>query len=274
MLAQRHGTIIQTCFKHRAGYLCMCATTILHLGMLKHKVETDACIQQRTIIRTCLNTSCRLMLVSHPVITIQRAGDRRMSAASKWMRGLNITTLRSMPPVPLFELHIFHPDTSTRSKIVNSRTDLHYPSQKQWLPSVRGIRKPPRRARHGAPTWSHRHGWAAPTTCWLKSPLSVRAVVAEREGETLGKLWIRSPQIYPAVPGKARHSSPYGQTIEKPANAALDPRSANQDVPLDDRWQSIDKDWQCCRIVNKWSHREHRNRVVLEQDQRTNRFYL
>ena len=59
-----------------------------------------------------------------------------------------------LPPV----LHIVHPDTITHSKIVSSRTRLHYPSQKRWLPSDRGIRKPPRRARRGAPACSHPHG--------------------------------------------------------------------------------------------------------------------
>ena len=44
-----------------------------------------------------------MMLVRHPIITIQRAGDRRMIAANKSMRGLNNTTLLSMPPVPFFE---------------------------------------------------------------------------------------------------------------------------------------------------------------------------
>ena len=72
--------------------------------------------------------------------------------ANRWMRGLKSTTLLSMPPGPLFELHIFHPDTNTRTRLVNSRTHLHYPSQK---PDVRGIRKPPRRARRGAQTCSH-----------------------------------------------------------------------------------------------------------------------
>ena len=39
---------------------------------LKHRVETEACIQQGTTIHMCLNTGCRLMLVRQPVITIQR----------------------------------------------------------------------------------------------------------------------------------------------------------------------------------------------------------
>ena len=39
-----------------------------------------------------------------PIIGIQRAGDRRMIAANKWMRGFNSTTLLSMPFVPLFDL--------------------------------------------------------------------------------------------------------------------------------------------------------------------------
>ena len=56
------------------------------------------------------------------------------------------------------KLHIFYPDTNTRTKLVNARTHLHYPSQKRWLPGVRGLRKPPRRARCGAPTCSHPRG--------------------------------------------------------------------------------------------------------------------
>ena len=79
------------------------------------------------------------MLVRQPVITIQRDGDKRMSAREQMDARLNSTTLHSMPPVPLFELHIFHPDTNARSKIVSSRTHLHYPSQKRWLPGVRGL---------------------------------------------------------------------------------------------------------------------------------------
>ena len=75
--------------------------------------------------------------------------------ANRWMRGLNSTTLLSMTPVPLFELHIFNPDTNTRTRLVNSRTRLHYPSQKRWLPGLRGKQEPPRRARFGAPTCSH-----------------------------------------------------------------------------------------------------------------------
>ena len=39
--------------------------------------------------------------------------------------------------------------------LVNSHTHLHYPSQKQWLPGIRGKQEPPRRARLGAPTCSH-----------------------------------------------------------------------------------------------------------------------
>ena len=50
---------------------------------------------------------------------------------------------------------LFHPDTNTRTKLVNSRTHLHYPSQKRWLPGIRGKQEPPRRARLGAPTCSH-----------------------------------------------------------------------------------------------------------------------
>ena len=54
-----------------------------------------------------------------------------------------------------FLVALFHPDTNTRSKLVNSRNHLHYPSQKQWLPGIHGKQEPPRRARLGAPTCSH-----------------------------------------------------------------------------------------------------------------------
>ena len=52
----------------------------------------------------------------------------------------------------------FPSDSITHSEVVSSRTHLHYPSQKRWLPGVRGIGKPPRRARRGAPACSHPHG--------------------------------------------------------------------------------------------------------------------
>ena len=53
---------------------------------------------------------------------------------------------------------LFCPDTNARSMLVNARTHLHYPSQKQWLPGMRGKQEPPHRARFGAPTCSHPHG--------------------------------------------------------------------------------------------------------------------
>ena len=115
MRVRKQGSTIHACLKRfliqqgirfNTGLLIDAAQ-----GMLKHRVETDACKQQRPIIQTCLTTSYRMMFVSHTIITIQRVGDRRTIAANKWMRGLTSTTLLSMPPVPLFELHIFHPDT-------------------------------------------------------------------------------------------------------------------------------------------------------------------
>ena len=58
-----------------------------------------------------------------------------------------------MSPVPFFEVH-FRQDNA-RSMLVKSRTHRHDPSEKQWLPSIRGKQEPPRRARLGAPTCSH-----------------------------------------------------------------------------------------------------------------------
>ena len=202
-----------------------------------------------------------------------------------------------MPPVPLFGLHIFHPDTkltwsssirthtsatqvrSSGSQVyvgnrnhraepvsvlrrapmnpssdVFPRTPISWQGASFYRPDAspdwrwgqrygvateslgktkphatrRGVsvltQIPPRRARFFAPTCSHLHGWAAPTTCWLKSSLrpssgrrarrrdpgkakdstfsgpssypresqtstlSVRALTAELEGETSGRL--------------------------------------------------------------------------------------
>ena len=50
---------------------------------------------------------------------------------------------------------LFRPDTNARSMLVNAHTHLHYASQKQCLPGMRGKQEPPRRARSGAPTCSH-----------------------------------------------------------------------------------------------------------------------
>ena len=101
----------------------------------------------------------------------------------------------------------------------------HYPSQKQWLKGIRGKQEPPRRGPPGAPTCSHPHGWVAPTTCWLKSPHSLRALAAEREGETPGRLRIRPSKVHPAVTGKAHLqgliSNQHGQTMGNPANAVF-----------------------------------------------------
>ena len=47
---------------------------------------------------------------------------------------------------------LFRPDTNARSMLVKSRTHIHYPSQKQWLPGISGKQEPARRARLGAPT--------------------------------------------------------------------------------------------------------------------------
>ena len=72
--------------------------------------------------------------------------------ASTWMRGVKSTPLTSMPPVPVFELHF---SVLSSMLALHARSHLHYPSQKQWLPGMRGKQEPPRRARAGAPTCSH-----------------------------------------------------------------------------------------------------------------------
>ena len=75
--------------------------------------------------------------------------------ANTWVRGVKSTTQTSMPTRAYARVALFRPDTNARSMLVNSRTHLHYPSQKQWLPGMRGKQEPPHRARSGAPTCSH-----------------------------------------------------------------------------------------------------------------------
>ena len=119
------------------------------------------------------------------------------------------------------QLHIFHPDTNTRSKIVNSRTHPHYQvrsSGSQVFVGYRNHRAEPVAVLRRAPT----SRMSSANNVLAQEPsLSVRALAAEREGETPGKLRIRPSQVHPAVTWKARHSSPCGQTIGKPANAAF-----------------------------------------------------
>ena len=97
-----------------------------------------------------------LSLCSHCLPCPCRRGNRVCCPWSpfcllSWLRHLSCHS-------SVHQLHIFHPDANTRKRLVKSRTHLHNPSQKRWLPGVRGIRKPPRRARRGAPTCSHPHG--------------------------------------------------------------------------------------------------------------------
>ena len=91
---------------------------------------------------------------------------------STWMCGYEkVQHKRSKPPVPMFELH-FSVLTSMLTQC-SSMLTLTYttPSQRQWLPGMRGKQEPPRRARSRAPTCSHPLGRAAPTTCRRKSSL-------------------------------------------------------------------------------------------------------
>ena len=72
----------------------MCETRIHQLGMLKHRVESDACIQQRPTIQTYLNKGCRLMLVRHPVIQSTEMETEGMSACEQmdaWFEKYNTT---------------------------------------------------------------------------------------------------------------------------------------------------------------------------------------
>ena len=64
------------------------------------------------------------------IFEIQRATYLCNMYASTWMCGMKCTTPTSMPPVPMFELHF--------SVLSSTHAHLNYPSQKQWLPGMRG----------------------------------------------------------------------------------------------------------------------------------------
>ena len=61
--------------------------------------------KQGTTNQPCLNEDYRLMLVLTQGIQSHEIETEGRVQANRWMRGLNSTTLHSMPPVPLFELH-------------------------------------------------------------------------------------------------------------------------------------------------------------------------
>ena len=102
------------------------------------------------------------ILCQHKQVCSQTIKDRVYHSSQVWTFQKTICeqTVDSSPTDPISSslLHIFHPDTNARSKLVNPRTHLHYPSQQRWLPRDRGMRQPPRRASRGAPTCSHPHG--------------------------------------------------------------------------------------------------------------------
>ena len=58
-------------------------------------------------------------MLSQPVYDPTSLRQKDECLRTDGVRGLKSTTLLSMPPVPLFELHIFHPDTNTRTRLVN-----------------------------------------------------------------------------------------------------------------------------------------------------------
>ena len=85
---------------------------------------------------------------------------------------------------------LFSPDINAHSMLVNARTHLHYPSQKQWLPSMRGKQEPPHRARSAAPTCSHESlvgmfSHAHQSTGREKASPDPTRVLTEGEGRTV-----------------------------------------------------------------------------------------
>ena len=124
-----------------------------------------------------------------------------------------------------------------------------------------GKQERPRRARSGAPTCSHPHGGAAPTTCRLKSSPTVRALAEVREGETPEKQRIRPSQVHPAVPRKARLQfsirSNHGKTSKCCIWLHVAPIRMSPWITDDDPLTKIDN---AATFSRQWSHREPRNR--------------
>ena len=104
MHVHRQGSLIQMCLRHGWRLMLVQNKEPKSKRVRPRSQEESACTQTRnrnpngfdtqcwilmrvrrqgTKIQTCLNTCCRLMLVSQPDITNQRDGDRRMSAGEQ-----------------------------------------------------------------------------------------------------------------------------------------------------------------------------------------------
>ena len=146
----------------------------------------------------------------------------------------------------------------------HSLTHLHYPSQKQWLPGMCGKQEPPRRAPPGAPTCSHPRGWAGPTTCWLKSFLSLRSSCRRARRRDPGKAkdsTFQGPSSYPRESPSTGFDfestrSKHGKTCKGCIWLHVAPIRMSPWMTDDDPLTKFDNG---AALSRRWSHREPRN---------------
>ena len=140
-------------------------------------------------------------------------------------------------PLTFTELwHIFHPDTNARTRLVNSRTYLHYPSQKRWLVFVGegNHRAEPVAVLRRAPTLTDEQ--RQQRVCSRAFPPSELRPQSAKEGvrESQGLDRPRSCLLSPGKLNTGFDFVPHGQTIGTLQTLYMASRSDNQDVSLDD----------------------------------------
>ena len=143
---------------------------------------------------------------------------------------------------------LFHPDTNARSMLVSSRTHLHYPSQKQWLPGIRG-----------------KKGTTA------QSPSRCSDVLPPSRMRSANNVLASEPSLLPSSSRRARRRDPgkaKDSTFQGPSSRPRESPSTGFD--FESTRSNHGKTHKRCI----WLRCANEVREVLEQDQRTNRFDL
>ena len=165
------------------------------------------------------------------------------------------------------EVALFRPDTNARSMLIRAHTHLHHLGN-------RNHRAEPVPVLRRAPTLSDEQRQQRVGLRALPPSEHLPKCANKRDPGKAKDSTFQGPSSCPREsPITVFHTVKPGKNQQTPY---LAPRSANQDVPLDDGWRSIDQDRQCCRIVKtvKPQRTPESVREVLEQDQRIHCFDL